>query len=297
VSKKGTTPTRARAILVEKLTRAPSLRGVSVLETLEKSAGTDAEIDTVIQSQLAKTQTDEEGVPVRRKRPIVNKAEKQWREQQKSTISAAKEHLTTKYEPQSDDLDKLAKELEEVMLDIEAEENQMDAHHEPPSVPAPVILPSRPKGPLKYKPRNPGTRKTVPTETPRVVEAQPDKIEQHAEAEVDSDGDYVYDTYIRVPIHTVASSVSAATPQSGPTGYKDPLSEANTPGGISIDPTRTDIGVVVITSDDEDIWDQYLEEDQDSEVDWDGDDVDSNGASFECLHKLYSYTNLIHSRR
>lgn len=297
VSKKGATPTRARAILVEKLTRAPSLRGVSVLETLEKTAGTDAEIDTVIQSQLAKTQTNEESVPVRRKRPIVNKVEKQWREQQKSTIAAAKEHLTTKYEPQSDDLDKLAKELEEVMLDIEAEENQMDVHHEPPSVPAPVILPPRPKGPLKYKPRNPGTRKTVPTETPRVVEAQPDKMEQHAEAEVDSDGDYVYDTYIRVPIHTVASSVPAATPQSDLTGYKDPLSEANTPGGISIDPTRTDIGVVVITSDDEDIWDQYLEEDQDSEVDWDGDDVDSNGTSFKCLHKLYSYINLIHSRR
>ncbi|KUL89972.1 hypothetical protein ZTR_02938 [Talaromyces verruculosus] len=272
---KGNTPSRARAILVEKLTRAPSLRGVSVLETLEKTAGSNAEVDTVVQSQLAKAQTEDEA-PTRRKRPIVNKAEKQWREQQKSTISAAKDHLTTKYEPQSDDLDKLAKELEEVMLDIEAEDNQMDIHHEPPSVPAPAIMPQRPKGPLKYMPRKTGPRRTAPTETPRMVEQQPDEMEQVAEAEVDSDGDYVYDTYIRVPIHTVTSSVSAATPPSDIAGYKDPLSEANTPGGISIDPTRTDIGVVVITSDDKDIWDQYLEEDQDSEVDWEGDDVDSN---------------------
>ncbi|KAE8554775.1 hypothetical protein EYB25_003319 [Talaromyces marneffei] len=273
---KGNAPSRARAILVEKLTRAPSLRGVSVLETLEKTAGTDSEIDTVVQSQLAKTQPEEEAVPARRKRPIVNKAEKQWREQQKSTISAAKEHLTTKYEPQSDDLDRLAKELEEVMLDIEAEENRMDIHHGPPSAPAPVDVPQRPKGPLKYKPRNPVARKTAPTEVPRVAEAQPDKLEQEAEPEMDSDGDYVYDTYIRVPIHTFSSSVAASTPQSDLTGHNDPLSEANILGGISIDPTRTDIGVVIITSDDEDIWDQYLEEDQDSEVDWDGDDVDSN---------------------
>ncbi|RAO71076.1 uncharacterized protein BHQ10_007088 [Talaromyces amestolkiae] len=272
---KGNTPSRARAILVEKLTRAPSLRGVSVLETLEKTAGSSVEIDTVVQSQLAKTQTEDE-VPIRRKRPIVNKAEKQWREQQKSTISAAKEHLTTKYEPQSDDLDKLAKELEEVMLDIEAEENRMDVYHKPPSAPAPAIVPQRQKGPLKYMPRNPGARRTVPTEASRMAEEQPDKTIHVAEAEMDSDGDYVYDTYIRVPIHTVASSVSGATPKSDIASYKDPLSEANTPGGISIDPTRTDIGVVVITSDDEDIWDQYLEEDQDSEVDWDGDDVDSN---------------------
>ncbi|KAI7972532.1 hypothetical protein EIK77_008995 [Talaromyces pinophilus] len=272
---KGNTPSRTRAILVEKLTRTPSLRGVSVLETLEKTAGSNTEIDTVVQSQLAKAQTEDEA-PTRRKRPIVNKAEKQWREQEKSTISAAKNHLTTKYEPQSDDLDKLAKELEEVMLDIETEENQMDIHHEPPSVPALTIMPQRPKGPLKYMPRKTGPRRTAPTETPRVVDQRPDEMEPVAEAEVDSDGDYVYDTYIRVPIHTVMSSVSAATPQSDIAGYKDPLSEADTPGGISIDPTRTDIGVVVITSDDEDIWDQYLEEDQDSEVDWDGDDVDSN---------------------
>lgn len=273
---KGNTPSRARAILVEKLTRAPSLRGVSVLETLEKTAGSNAELDTVVQSQLAKTQPEEED-PTRRKRPIVNSAEKQWREQQKSTISAAKEHLTTKFEPQSDDLDKLAKELEEVMLDMETEENRMDIHHEPPSVSAPDVTPQQPKRPLKYMPRHPKPRRTIPTETPRNTQEKKEATQRELEGEVGGDGDYVYDTYIRVPIHTVASSASGTTPQSDIAGYKDPLSEADAAGGINIDPTRTDIGVVVITSDDEDIWDQYLEEDPDSEVDWDGDDVDSNG--------------------
>ncbi|EED21949.1 conserved hypothetical protein [Talaromyces stipitatus ATCC 10500] len=272
---KGNTPTRARAVLVEKLIRAPSLRGASVIETLEKTAGSNTEVDTVVQSQIAKTGTDEETAPTRRKRPIVNQAEKKWREEQKSSISAAKEHLTTKFEPQEDDLDKLAKELEDVMLDIEAEENQMDVHRkEAPSAPARVVIP-RPNRPLKFKPRSPGTRRAAQPETSPANE-QHDKMEQNADAGAESDGDYVYDTYVRVPIHTVTSSVSGAAPQSDITGYEDPLAEANTPGGITIDPTRTDVGVVVITSDDEELWDQYLEDDQDSEVDWDGDDVDSN---------------------
>jgi len=111
------------------------------------------------------------------------------------------------------------------------------------------------------------------------------------EAEID-DVEYVYDTYIRIPLHTATTSGLTTIPRlsqhpnSDMTGYKDPLADINARNGVvhsdialtahNIDPTRTDIGIVVITSDDEEIWDQYLEEDHDSDVDWDGDDVDSN---------------------
>lgn len=292
VTKKGSTPNRARAILVEKLTRAPSLRGASVLQTLEQTADRRAEIDTVAQSKVTQPQSQpqEDSLP-KRKRPVVNQAEKTWREQNKTSISAAKEHLTTKFEAR-DDLDKLAQELEEVMLDIDAEENQMDVSQEtrPVAAHTPAVAPpSIPRSPLKFKPRHPGNRKTA---------VAPDHIDEDRSADKmheneSDDGEYVYDTYIRVPLHAVTASGSANTnqfpqpPSSDITGYKDPLAEANAFNGVissdvhlkayNIDPTRTDIGIVVITSDDEEIWDQYLEEDQDSDVDWDGDDVDSNG--------------------
>jgi Transcription factor Iwr1 len=280
VSKKGSTPSRTRAILVEKLTRAPTLRGASVLQTLEKTADSHAELDTVVQSQVAAQSqlSNTEAAPSTRKRPVVNQAEKKWREQHQTAISAAKEHLAKFKQPQDDALDKLAAELEEVMLDIESEENQMDGlvHHKAPQPSttrkAPVV--TKPKTPLKYQPRHPAPRKTA-AHVLHEEEYASDKMMQDA----DSDGEYVYDTYIRIPLHT-APQLPQQKLQSDIAGYTDPLADANAAhgiNGINIDPTRTDIGVVVITSDDEEIWDQYLEEDQDSEIDWDGDDVDSNG--------------------
>ncbi|OKL61140.1 hypothetical protein UA08_03593 [Talaromyces atroroseus] len=289
VSKKGSTPNRARAILVEKLTRSPSLRGASVLQTLEKKADGHVELDTVAQSQVAAAQPkaaqqsnsqlpETKSGPSTRKRPVVNQAEKNWRAQHQPAISAAKEHLTTKYEQTADDLDRLAADLEQVMLDIESEENQMDGLvHKSPSTTANahVSIAPKPKTPLKYQPRHPAPRKTAALSA-YVTNEEEYALEDKTMHEADSDGEYVYDTYIRIPLHT-APQLPQQKLQSDITGYTDPLAEANAANGIStIGPTRTDIGVVVITSDDEEIWDQYLEDDQDSEVDWDGDDVDSN---------------------
>lgn len=254
---KSSTPTRTRAVLVEKLTQAPSLRGASILETLEKAEKNAAKgqvIDTVVQSQLVREDAASASRP--QKRPVVNQAEKKWREQQKESISAAKQHLATK--PEDDDhLDRLARDLEQVMLDIESEENQMegvslDAPFEPVTTQqkAPVV---KPKTPMKYMPRRPTPRK------PPVAKEEKDE---------DMDDGYVYDTYIRVPV-----------PRSKD-GLSDPLSDRNTLSPATphdIDPTRKDIGLVVITQEDEDLWENFLENDDSDEENWDGEDVDSNG--------------------
>lgn len=261
---KSNTPTRSRAVLVEKLTQAPSLRGASILETLEKAEKTAApkgQIDTVVQSQLVREDRDRRPP---QKRPVVNQAEKKWREQQKESISAAKEHLATKEAQDDDYLDKLAKDLEQVMLDIESEESQMDGVSlDGPSKPVTTTTqetPAKPnRTPLKYMPRHPTPRKP-----PTAKESDTERKDE------DMDEGYVYDTYIRVPV-----------PRSTGDGLTDPLSDTNntlTPSTPhDIDPTRKDIGLVVITEEDEDLWENFLENDDSDEENWDGEDVDSNG--------------------
>ncbi|CRG90578.1 hypothetical protein PISL3812_07622 [Talaromyces islandicus] len=261
---KSSTPTRTRAVLVEKLTQAPSLRGASILETLEKAERKAAKgqvIDTVVQSQLVREEPAAPApAPRPQKRPVVNQAEKKWREQQKESISAAKQHLAT--ETQDDDhLDRLARDLEQVMLDIESEESHMDGVSLDGPSTAPVVKPSASRTPLKYKPRHPTSRK------PPVAKEPEHTATTGEEKDEDMDDGYVYDTYIRVP-------VSRSTD-----GFVDPLSAANALNPAAphdIDPARKDIGLVVITEEDEDLWENFLENDDSGEENWDGEDVDSN---------------------
>ncbi|KAH8696085.1 hypothetical protein BGW36DRAFT_397721 [Talaromyces proteolyticus] len=235
---KSNTSARARAVLVEKLTQPPSLRGASILETLQRAEKPAEEIDTVVQSQL---QVREEEAHRPRKRPVVNAAEKKWREQQKDSISAAKQHLASTTVESADYLDKLAKDLEKVMLDIDAEETQMDFTPSPQQPTKTVAV-----SPLKYKPRHHPSPRKAPDE--------------------EMDGEYVYDTYIRVPVR----------PPTDMDGLTDPLTDAmpSTPHGI--DPTRKDVGVVVITEEDEKLWEDFLENEDEEGENWDGEDVDSN---------------------
>jgi hypothetical protein len=90
-----------------------------------------------------------------------------------------------------------------------------------------------------------------------------------SEAEEDSDGDYVYDTYVRLPLRPAA-------PHDHPSDTDTPANLALPSTPNNIDPSRKDIGVVVISKEDEDIWEEYAEDEQEEE-NWDGDDVDSNG--------------------
>lgn len=276
ISKRRDGSSPARAVLVEKLTRPPSLRGVSALETLERqkkeqgSEGATAEVDRLAQT-AASPKKD-----AQRKRPVVNAAEKKWREEQKATADAAKKKLASKFDDDSDDLDRLARELEAVAMDLEREENAMDMRDDAPArtatTPKKPQLPKVPPPPLKYSPR-PKPRGAGRVESPpSTAESGPAAEDKH---ESDSDdGDYVYDTYIRVPVRpgTGAPIATAITNSEADVTF----ASAGFPYGI--DPTRRDVGVVVITAEDEELWDTFLEDEEGDNENWDGEDVDSNGS-------------------
>lgn len=268
----------ARAVLVEKLTHAPTLRGASVLETLQKQrqqGDSPAELDTHLQTQVLEE-------PVMRKRPVINQAERRWREQQKASISAAKEHLSN-YQS-AEDLDRLAQELEEVMLNMDRGDDDMDATPECGQdsdqllvTPSKSITPSR--IPPKFQPRlsnTPSARKAARAAKPPVElsTTQPDTAKEQEDAAAramdgDSDGEYVYDTYVRLRLrpaaHDTANNIDDASNAAFPTSHDN------------IDPSRKDIGVVVISKEDEEIWEEFAEDDVNDLDPWDADDVDSNG--------------------
>lgn len=71
-----------------------------------------------------------------------------------------------------------------------------------------------------------------------------------ADPDLDMDEDYVYETFVRVPRSEL------------PQDHKD---------------TTTNIGMLVIEEEDEELWQTYAEDEEDSE--WDEEDADSNGVS------------------
>lgn len=96
----------------------------------------------------------------------------------------------------------------------------------------------KPKAPVRYKDRHP---KEPRSSTDDDLDAM----------DIDSgdDAEYIVDTYIRVP----ASNV---------------ISEENTPSKI---------GYIVITDEDQELWETYLEEGEDSDKDWNSEEEDENG--------------------
>ncbi|KAL1986314.1 hypothetical protein VTN96DRAFT_9553 [Rasamsonia emersonii] len=276
--KKGSVP--AQAVLVEKLTRSPSVKAASALEELARESE-DASVDTSPPRERAEPEKDAQEEPVRpRKRPVVNEAEKRWRESQKATIAAAKANITSKYDG-ADDLDRLAQELEQVVLDLEQNDQEMKPAEPIPPSPSTVrpVFPKPP--PLKYQPKPPKSRSRTLSpgakagggvqDTMQVEPAPPAPATTQDtakdEADEDSDGDYVYDTYIRRPL---PAGSMLTNPLLDLEAADDALLRQN-----GIDPTRKDIGVVVITEEDEYLWDDFAEDEVDEE-NWDGEDVDSN---------------------
>jgi hypothetical protein len=259
----------AVAVLVEKLRRTPHSRQASLVADVAAQAATaEGEVRGVSvpdpETELARP----------RKRPVVNQAERKWREERQTAISAAKEHITQVLEKEAhsrksdweEESERLAREFEQIALELEG---GMDTQ---PSVQRPVAQttarPIIPKPPLKYQPRTPNKhRATTPLETsvPAIPDARP-PVEAMAQ-EDDSDGEYVYDTYIRRPL-----------PER--TLLTDPLTDFETGHEKwfqqnGIDTTRQDIGVIVITQEDEEYWEHFAEDDEDEE--WDSEDADSNG--------------------
>ncbi|GFF43710.1 hypothetical protein IFM51744_05572 [Aspergillus udagawae] len=260
----------AVAVLVEKLRRTPHSRQASlVADAAAQAATAEGEVRGV-------SVPEPEPEPARRrKRPVVNQAERKWREERKTAISAAKEHISQVLEKEAharksnweDESERLAREFEQIALELEGSTETQPSVQQP--VAQTTARPIIPRTPLKYQPRTPNKpRATAPREAS--VPAIPDvgtPVEAMVQEEEDSDGEYVYDTYIRKPL------------PEGTTLLTDPLTDLETGHEKwfqqnGIDTTRQDIGVIVITQEDEEYWEHFAEDDEDEE--WDSEDADSN---------------------
>ncbi|RHZ56526.1 Iwr1 domain-containing protein [Aspergillus thermomutatus] len=257
----------AVAVLVEKLRRTPHSRQASLVADAAAQAATE-------EGEVRGVSVPEPEPARPRKRPVVNQAERKWREERKTAISAAKEHITQVLEKEAqarksnweDESERLAREFEQIALELEG---GMETQ---PSVQRPVAQttarPVIPKPLLKYQPRTPNKpRATTLRETS--VRASPDvraPVEAMAQEEDDSDGEYVYDTYIRRPL-------PEGTLLTNPLVDLE-MDHAKWFQQNGIDTTRQDIGVIVITQEDEEYWEHFAEDDEDEE--WDSEDADSN---------------------
>ncbi|PYI28368.1 hypothetical protein BP00DRAFT_418104 [Aspergillus indologenus CBS 114.80] len=279
------------AILVEKLRRKPHSRQASLVA--DAVAGAEG-LDGVSGSGSG---AGAEAAVRPRKRPVVNQAERKWREERKSAISAAKQHISQVLDQESqashqrtweDESERLAKELEQVALELDAEMEVDMQHVGPHSHPSNIGSSSSfgggqpssshsvgmPKPPLKYQPRTPNKHRSTQkpgegssVQDPNSAATATDALPAEQDDDEESDGEYVYDTYIRKPL-----------PVSGM--LTDPLANLELDHDAwfkqhGIDMTRQDIGVIVITQEDEEYWENFAEEEEDEER-WDSEDADSN---------------------
>ncbi|KKK20365.1 hypothetical protein AOCH_006775 [Aspergillus ochraceoroseus] len=252
----------AIAVLVEKLRREPHSRQASYVA--------DAVVGRADDAALAVSQ---ELTPARpRKRPVVNQAEKKWREERQGAISAAKEHITQVLEKEAqahqrnweEESERLARELEQIALELDGEMEGLptDTKLHSPTATRAVI----PKPPLKYQPRTPNKPRAVTLPAADIKQGDAMKPATTEQDGSDSDEEYVYDTYIRRPL----SDEGLLT---------DPLVDLELGQEAwlrrhGIDATRQDIGVIVITPEDEIYWADFVEEDDEDR--WDSEDGDSN---------------------
>ncbi|KAL4927383.1 Iwr1 domain-containing protein [Aspergillus undulatus] len=253
----------AVAVLVEKLRREPHSRRASMV------ADAAARVET--SASLTEGLTP---APVR-KRPVVNQAEKKWRTERQGAISAAKDHIAEVLEKGAqarqsnwdDESDRLARQFEQIALELDSEMDVAPTNAKQYSEPS-AARPAMPKPPLKYQPRTPNKhRAAVSSVSTELDQENTTALQTKREDGGDSDEDYVYDTYIRHPL-----------PESGL--LTDPLSDLADDQEAwlrhhGIDTNRQDVGVIVITPEDEAYWEDFAE-DTDDEDRWDSEDGDSN---------------------
>ncbi|KAJ5674275.1 hypothetical protein N7462_009714 [Penicillium macrosclerotiorum] len=255
------------AVLVEQLRRQPHSRQASMVADLVEQTRTEGQ-DITIKS------VERPASPVKpRKRPVVNQAEKRWREERKSVITAAKHHLSQTLEKSAnahqstwdEESERLAKEFEQVALEIE-QDMEIDAHETEVTSAPPNFQrkPVSPPKPMKYQPRPPRQPYVAAQQSSRDrVEVQMGDVGPGADPAVadDSEDDYVYDVYIRRPL---AESDMLT----------NPLAEFESEQQMKqFEASNRGIGVIVITAEDEEYWEHFVEDD---EEEWDSEDADSN---------------------
>ncbi|KAJ5375207.1 Transcription factor Iwr1 [Penicillium concentricum] len=260
-------PAPGVAVLVEQLQRNAHSRKASMVSDLVA----EAQALSLKPKELVQDTTPPSPVKPR-KRPVVNQAEKRWREERKGAISAAKQHLSDTLEKSAqtqqrsweEESERLAHDLEQVAMELELERDQdhaMDLDAQvarklaaPPPASLQPAFSAAPKPPLKYQPRQP--------KEPRVAPTPLQTSEQTEQAvEEDDEGDYVYDVYVRRPLSEAEM-------------LKNPLAEYESEQQKKeIAKSQPGVGVIVITAEDEEIWEEFIEDDEDE---WDSEDADSN---------------------
>lgn len=258
------------AVLVEQLRRKPHSRQASMVAELVGRVEADGKSErvTVSPSDLQGTST-----PKPRKRPVVNQAERQWRQEQQGSMSAAKERFSELLEKSAQAREStaaeyeehLAREFEQVALEIEQdmEVDDRSADKAVPSQTSPSKSISVIKKPSKFQPRSPKKPRVVPVQQAPAEAEKPNAI-VHVE---DSEDDYVYDVYIRRPLADMDN-------------LRNPLTEHESEQIKEAQAMNSGVGVIVITPEDEDIWEHFVEDD---EEEWDSEDADSNGEYWDPL--------------
>ena len=209
-----------------------------------------------------------------RKRPVATPIEMKWRNE---TWNRTSQSETTKTAKQSEtsgiDLGALQGNVESLQLAAQLQEL---AKEQAPSadITQPGFEIQRQKAGLKVQPKRPPPRRherideAMDTEITNAVQTQPypftqvthlglnsptDDLVANPAGDQDTDEDWVTDTYFRHPNSEVEPADGATTSL----GSKD----------------QTAIGLLVITDEDEEIWESYAQqEDSDSDVDTDEDD-------------------------
>ncbi|KAF3016393.1 hypothetical protein E8E15_007085 [Penicillium rubens] len=260
-------PAPGVAVLVEQMQRNAHSRKASMVSDLVA----EAQALSLKPKELVQDSTPPSPVKPR-KRPVVNQAEKRWREERKGAISAAKQHLSDTLEKSAQvqhrswdqESERLVHDLEQVALELEREGDQyhgMDIDVQVAGKPAPPppaslqhAFSAAPKPPLKHQPRQP--------KGPRVAPTAPQSSEQIEQAvEEDDEDDYVYDVYVRRPLSDAEM-------------LKNPLAEFESDQQQkSIANPQPGVGIIVITAEDEEYWEDFVEDD---EEEWDSEDADSN---------------------
>lgn len=277
------------AVLVEQLQRNQHSRKASMVADLVGDSQAQAEgIVADRDHPLADSSAVTDDAPIKpRKRPVVNQAEKKWREERKTAVSAAKSHLEETLEKSAwaksaqswdEESERLAREFEKVALELENDMEIDDGSHEdtraqasPARAPAPKPDYSRFASPApsstKYQPRLPkeprgaAVQAQAPTQPTEKGMADA-SANVDAQAVDDNDDDYVYDVYIRRPL--------AETDM-----LRNPLAELESDQQLKdLEASRAGVGVIVITAEDEEYWENFIEDD---EEEWDSEDADSNG--------------------
>ncbi|KAJ5987795.1 hypothetical protein N7481_003005 [Penicillium waksmanii] len=298
VQKRRTEGSPGVAVLVEQLQRTQHSRKASMVANLVGESQTQAQfndkgivVDNALEDSVA-------AAPIKpRKRPVVNSAEKKWREERKTAVSAAKSHLEETLEKSAraksaqswdEESERLAREFEKVALELENDMEIDDGSHEddsrvgagagahphasPARVPAPKPDYSRFASPApsstKYQPRLPKESRITAAQAQAPAQStEKDTADTSAGANDDSqavddnDDDYVYDVYIRRPL--------AETDM-----LTNPLAELESDQQLkNLEASRAGVGVIVITAEDEEYWENFIEDD---EEEWDSEDADSN---------------------